>query len=599
MCSCKGGDLTLTDVVLLCRSYLHQQEAINGLKLGIENGAITEARVHNSLRRILNLKTKSLSWNQALNPPGIRHLATLQPVHTTLSRKAYNASISVIRDKGNLLPITNIIEPDEELLLLTPLVKPLAASAAARAMSEAAESPGPHVWTRNGSVMSGEQVFRELGRSLARARSGRLLHTSYTQSGLRPVHENLIQRASAVIVVTADANRNLYQSSFAKHLSLLCKTQGGSRGGEKPLIAIAVSSPYDFAVDNSIGTYICTYDFTETSLNSLVGVLCGDLAASGNLPSSVRQSQKLQQSRSHWLVEAFNEERDSSALDQLIQTVVADNAPDARSELTGVSSSSFLLRHPEILEAHFVVRNSSTQALYGFCSTYYFKVTQTGVLAALLVDPSRRKLSVGKSLHDRAIRTLFQREGILRFQLGSRLPSIYLGIPAGRNLEAKRLRGWFANLGWNTALSRPVCSMIVRNLHNWTPPNGMAKSLQTATAEFDLGKLRSMEGVRTFLTAPVYGAEYATSILDHIKTSSRQGLAEVYKLAIADPAACGIIRAKRPSDGAIVGTTVLYNQRSRLAESVPAMRDSRALAGGISSPVISPSVGEYSTILQR
>lgn len=570
------------DIVLLCRSFTHQKEALEGLKLGLEDSAVAESRVQRSFQRVLKMKSKCTSWDRALNPAGINHLATLQPLHTSLSRKAYNASISVLRDRDNLLPITNIVEPDEEILLLTPLLKPLAASAASQALSDlVAESPGPHVWTRNSAVMNGEQVFREFGRSLGRARAGRVLHTSYTQSGLRPMHETLIQRASAVIVVTADANRNLYQSGFTKHLALLCKMQD-KRGKEKPLIVAAVSSPYDFAVDNSLGTYICTYDFTETSLNSLVGVLCGDLTASGSLPSSVPHSHKLQHSRSHWLVEAFNEDRDAYALDKLIQTVISDSPPEAKSELSGASSNSVFLHHAEILEAHFVVRNSSTQALYGFVSTYYFRTTRTGVIGVLIVDPSRRKLSIGKSLHNRAIRTLLQREGISRFQLGSRLPSIYLGIPSGRNLEAKRLRAYFANLGWSTALSRPVCTMVVRNLADWQPPDGMAKSLQTTTAEFDL----------------VYGSEFADSILDHIKTNSRQGLAEVYKLAMSDPSASGIIRAKRPSDGFILGTTVLYNQQSRLAECVPAMKDTTELAGGISSPVISPAAGEYSNILQ-
>lgn len=111
----------------------------------------------------------------------------------------------------------------------------------------------------------------------------------------------------------------------------------------------------------------------------------------------------------------------------------------------------------------------------------------------------------------------------------------------------------------------------------------MAKSLQSAGADFDL----------------VYGWTYAGPILDHIKTSNRQGLAEVYKMALQDPSACGIIRAKRPEDGTLVGTVVLYNMQSSLAEYVPAMRGREGeLVGGISSPVISPSVGEYSTLLQ-
>jgi beta-N-acetylhexosaminidase len=574
------------DVVLLCRSFSVQQEAIKGLKTGIENSMISKDRIYNSLRRVLTMKSKCTSWEKALNPPGVNFLETLQPSHTALSTKAYNTSITVVRDKNRLLPLTNVIDGEEELLLLTPLVKPLAASAASRALSEtvATASPEPAAWERSASVMSGERVFRELGRSLARQRSGRVLHTSYTANGVRPVHENLINRASAIIVLTADANRNLYQHGFTKHVSMICNMQytTGGEKREKPLIVVAVSSPYDFAMDTSIGTYICTYDFTETALNSLVKVLYGELSPSGTLPGTISKSQKLHHSRQHWLVETFNEERDANALDSLIVAVMEGTPPNQRSELSSATSNSFILHHPEVVEAHFVVRNSSTQALYGFCSTYFFKTTGTGVIGALFVDPARRKLSIGHSLHNRAIRTLLQRDGIKRFQLGSRLPSIFLGIPTGHGAERKRLRSWFANLGWNAALSRPICSMVARNLLTWIPPEGMAKSLAGAGAEFDL----------------VYGWEYAGPILDHIKTSNRQGLAEVYKLALADPSACGIIRAKRPEDGALVGTVVLYNMHSRLAEYVPPMKDLNEMAGGISSPVISPAVGEYSTLLQ-
>ncbi|KAK4495645.1 hypothetical protein PRZ48_012913 [Zasmidium cellare] len=574
------------DIVLLCRSFQHQQEAISGFKLGLENAMITKERIKQSLHRVLNMKAKCTSWERALNPPGVSLLSNLQPSHTTLSTKAYNSSITVVRDKNRLLPLTNIMEPEDELLLLTPLVKPLVASAAARALSEQASngSPEPAVWDRSASVMSGERVFRELGRSLARQRSGRVLHTSYTANGVRPQHENLINRASAIIIVTADANRNLYQHGFTKHVSMICNMQYTSSGEkrEKPLVVVAVSSPYDFAMDQSIGTYICTYDFTETALMSLVKVLYGDFTAAGALPGSISQSQKLSQSKQHWLVESFNEERDANGLDVLIKAVVDGNTPGLHSELASATSNSFLLHNPDILESHYVVRNSSTQALYGFCATYFFKTTGTGVMSAIFVDPSRRKLSIGHSLHNRAIRTLMQREGVKRFQLGSRLPSIYLGIPTGHGGERKRLRSWFAALGWNTALSRAVCSMVARNLSTWTPPDGMAKSLQSAGVDFDL----------------VYGWDYAGPVLDHIKTNHRQGLAEVYKMALADASACGIIRAKRPEDGSLVGTVVLYNMSSQLAEFVPSMKDIGELAGGISSPVISPSVGEYSTLLQ-
>ncbi|KAE9975714.1 hypothetical protein EG328_003031 [Venturia inaequalis] len=561
------------DLVLLCRSFAAQKDAIMGLKSGIESSMITMERIHQSLTRVVHMKSKCAFWEKALNPPGISLLSSMQPSHTALSTRAYNSSITVVRDRNHLLPLANTIEPEEELVLLTPLVKPLAASAAARAVLESMEahSPEPAAWERSASVMSGERVFREFGRSLARQRNGRVLHTSYTPNGVRPVHEDLINRASAVIVLTADANRNVYQQSFAKHVSLICKMQysvGGEKK-EKPLIVVAVSSPYDFAMDSTIGTYICTYDFTETALNSLVKVLYGDISPTGSLPGSISQNQKLHPARQHWLVEAYNEERDAHMLDKLINDIVMDSTPGQGSELAGATSSAITLHHPEILEAHFVVRNSSTQALYGFCSTYFFTATGTGCIGSLFVDPSRRKLSIGRSLHNRAIRTLLQRDGAKRFQLGSRLPSIFLGIPTGHNIDRKRLRSWFANMGWNTTLSRPVCSMVARNLAEWSPPEGMAKSLQTAGAEFDL----------------VSGWQYAGPILDHIKTSNRQGLAEVYKMALNDPAACGIIRAKRGEDQTIIGSIVLF---------IPAIDEQ---TGGISSPVISPSAADYGAVL--
>ena len=584
-----GGTVMSTnagcDITLLCRSFPVQQEAINGLKLGVENGIIGRSRIEQSLRRVLKMKAKCTSWEQALNPPGLTSLTQMQPSHTSLSTKAYNTSISVVRDKNNYLPLSNILEPNDELLLLTPLVKPLPASAVTRSVTEHMNvSLDPVAWDRTAAVLSGESVFKELGRSLSRQRSGRVLHTSYTSNGVRPIHENLIDRASAVIVVTADANRNLYQHGFTKHVSMICKAQFTATGEvrEKPLIVIAVSSPYDFAMDPSIGTYVCTYDFTETALQALVKVLYGELAPMGSLPGSISRSQKLHQARQHWLVESFNEDRDAQALDTLLAALREDSASGQRSELLGVTSSSFLLRKEEIDEAHFVVRNSSTQALYGFCSTYFFPSTGTGVIGALIVDPSRRKLSIGHSLHNRAIRTLLQRKGMKRFQLGTRLPGIYLGIPAANPVERKRLRQWFANRGWNTALSRPVCSVVLRNLATWTPPDIIIQNLQGTDVSYDL----------------VHGWDYADTVLEHIKTNTRQGVAEIYRMALGGAPDCGIIRARRQGDGMILGTVVVYNERSSLAEHMPALRSTHTLTGGISSPIISPSVGDYASVIQ-
>lgn len=573
------------DLVLVCRSFPVQEEAINGLKLGMENGMITAARIRQSLRRVLDMKAKCTTWEKALTPGGMTKLTSLQPSHTKLSTEAYNCSISVVRDRDRLLPISNLLDPDEELLLLSPLVKPLPASAASRNFaSVSTANPQESVsWDKGTAVMGGETMFREFGRSLARQRSGRVLHTSYTANGVRPVHENLIGRASTVIVITADANRNLYQHGFTKHVAMICNSQPLHSGekGEKPFVVISVSSPYDFAMDSSIGTYICTYDFTETALQALVDVLYGQLSPTGALPGVISQSQKVHQSKQHWLVESWNEERDAGALNDLLKILQQEGPVSQKSEVSGCTSNTFLLRNELIEEGHFVVRNSSTRALYGFCSTYFFESLGIGVLGVVLVDPERRKLSIGNSLHNRAIKTLLQRDGVKTVQIGSRLPSIFLGVPTHNNVERKRLRKWFSKMGWNAAISRPVCSMVLRNLATWSAPESVVKSLQHTEVDFDL----------------VHGLDHSTSILEHIKTS-RQGIMEIYQLALSDPKHCGIIKARRRGDGAIIGTLVLYSLGSSWAEYVPALKDSNEIRGGISSPVISPTVGDSLTLLQ-
>lgn len=508
-----------------------------------------------------------------------------------MSTQAYQSSITVVRDKDRLLPLSNLLDEEEELLILSPLVKPLPASAAGRgvAANSSVESPGAFGGpigngTVNPSGMSGESIFKELGRSIARQRNGRVLHTSYTANGLRPVHENLIHRASAVVVLTADANRNLYQHGFTKHVAMICKSlfaQDGEKR-EKPLVVVSVSSPYDFAMDSTIGTYVCTYDFTETALQALVEVLFGDLIPTGSLPSTINQSQKVHQSKQHWLVETWNEKRDADALNTLIQSLLQECPVTQQSELAGCSSSGFLLRNTLVDEAHYVVRNSGTRALYGFCATYYFTSTGTGVIGAILVSPERRKLSIGHSLHNRATKNLQSQSGIKRLQLGSRLPSVFLGIPSNSNLERKRLRQWFANLGWNATISRPVCSMVIRDLLTWISPVDLAQSLEDI--EFNLEQ----------------GPQHMDVIKDHVQTNSRQGMIETYALALAlvDQRSCGVIQARRSKDNAIVGTVVVCTSECNWADAIPALKASGHTTAGISSPVISPSAGGYSTLLQ-
>ncbi|KAH9907340.1 glycoside hydrolase family 3 protein [Xylariomycetidae sp. FL2044] len=578
----KGGTVMAVeagnDLVLLCRAHDVQLEAISGLKLGIENGIISKERVFTSLRRVLKLKSVCTNWQKALNPPGLPLLAKIHPSHLALSRQAYDHSITVVRDTDNLLPLSQSLLQEEEVLLLTPLVKPLPASAATKNMMEKSNSKASSIhdkWIHQdrGAIMSGEGVFRELGKSIARIRHGKLLHTSYTANGLRPVHENLINRASAIIIVTADAHRNMYQLGFTKHVAMMCHMLRAT-GQKKSLIVVAVSSPYDFAMDKSIGTYICTFDFTETAMASLVRALCGDFVPQGSMPGTMRKSKKVSKTRQQWLVENFDRDRDSHGLEELLNILARSSTPNLPYLTTSVNS--FELFNPHVEEAHFVVRNSSTQMLYGFVATYFTK--GIGAIGAIFVDPAKRNVSIGRSLHRRAIRALLQKQGIKKVQLGLTFPGIFPGITVD---EGGSNKNWFADVGWDVQFPKRLTNLVIGDLGAWTAPEGLLQSIQRANISFDL----------------IHGLDNSESVINHVATHAGPEVVELYRFALKEQKTCGVVRAKNSVD-TLLGTVIICRAASNLSTYIPSLRSIGGEdVGGIIAPIV-PSTAQTTLLLQ-
>ncbi|KAG7059785.1 hypothetical protein JMJ78_0015074 [Colletotrichum scovillei] len=544
------------DLVLLCRAYDVQLEAIKGLKLGVENGHL----------HVLADSTQSARH--------ISLLSKLHPSHMALARKSYDDSITVIRDKEKLLPLSESMHQEEELLLLTPLVKPLPASSLTKSILQAKDAqrlaPTPHdTWLHRekGAIMSGEGVFREFGRSLARSRHGKLLHTSYTANGVRPVHENLIHRASCIIIITADANRNLYQAGFTKHVEMMCSMLR-TRGQKKSVIVVAVSSPYDFAMDKSIGTYICTFDFTETAMHALVRALCGHFVPKGTLPGTLRKSKKVLKSRQHWIVEEYDRRRDAHGLEELTKVVARANTVDL-GHLESMPAACFELSKPNVEEAHFVVRNSSTHALYGFAATYF--VDGIGILGAIFVDPTKRNVSVGRSLHRRALRHLLtnNQRAVKKIQLGTSFPGVFLGIPID---EGGGVKNWFANNGWDVQFPKRLTNLAIHDLSGWAIPEGLLQSIQRANLSFDL----------------IHGLDNAESVLGHVAANANPEVLELYRSALQETKACGIVRAKGAGD-ALLGTIIICRPGSPLATYIPPLLSAVDEGiGGVLAPVIHP-----------
>lgn len=432
------------DVIIVCTSHKLQLEAVSGLFGAVRDNILDESVVYAARDRILALKSKHLSWETALNPVSLDLLKTAKENHTELATTAYQKSITVHRDHSHYIPLSRSVEPDSDILLLTPLVAPLI----------------PNTST--------EDVFRSFGRSLARLHTAKVLHSTYTSSGFA---EALLDRASAVIIVTTDADRNFYQTEFTKRISRLCSQH------QKPMIAIAAASPYDLALDHAVGTYVCSYEFTERSMEVVAKVLFGVLPSVGRFPGSglYQAGGGGMHSRQRWLVEKWNHPRDARQLKSLWE----DCFPGRRFGMQFDVFAQMFDNRTRIGrdQTHFIVRNSSTGVLFGFCATWVQGAT--GSVVVLMVSPSRRQSSIGRSLHERAIKHLKKSAGCKRLRLGSEVPSVFEGIPLASALSNDTnvdLVAWFRSAGWDIPKpgAKPkavyIHTLVLPKLLGWAPP---------------------------------------------------------------------------------------------------------------------------------
>lgn len=420
---------------MICNSMDAQLEAISGFRLGVESGILTADNLRQSLSKIEGLKTKVTSWEKALSPGGTLGLERLSHQHRMLSQKSYEASVSLIRDHEASVPFPTGPKSHGTLLLLTPLVEPFDQIHAqtpqdgdCRHSQSVAGTPSVPSGTQ---YLPGEDTFRSLGLKLSRSWVGKVSHCTYTATGLRPVHEQLIASADKVIIVTADSVRNASQYGFTKCVAALCNSSSKSDGSfKKPCITVAMGSPYDFLHDESISTYICTYDFTEAAGDALVKLLFDNRNVPSDGVSRQRKSAATGVNKSSgqkllWLAQPFDKSRDMVALNALLERVYpASGSPSRRSYTEHEMLPKTLRSSDGWLETRsFIVRNSSTGDTYGFCGTSFVPSLKRGIIDILLVDPAHQRRGIGRSLLSRAVRYLLNEVGpIKELQLDSGMP---------------------------------------------------------------------------------------------------------------------------------------------------------------------------------
>lgn len=613
------------DLVMVCHDQVPQDEAVESMKKALDNGNLDEETILTCLRRIERLQKKLPSWEEVLQERSLFKVANpeLWGQHQQLSKEAYQKLITLIRDFNGTLPIQKYLEKDDaearNVLILSPLLNPVY------------ELPSHEHKNR---IHLGEEVFQKFGEMLLKHllnpadKPFNVLHTTYTANGLTALHENLIEHSQVVIVLTSEASRNMYQIGIVKYVSILCGAQplsfsSGSNMQQlsKPLVIVATLSPYDFFYNKSIGSaYLCCYDYTNNVLEQLVGVLMGDISPEGCIPGEKKFVQRKRKSshslspvlkrkntpKRRWLVDEFDLNRDWTSLVKLWKN---NSDPHDPTKAIDYLQEGFYRKLYVLLlsknQRHFVVRNSSLNILYGVILTWvdeYQSISLDGDLTAahdkhgavlyILVDKSKRLQSIGKNLHTRAIRYLQKEQGCTHVDLGALMPLI--AFPDNTHLSNRQVQAFIANMGWLAAEpSDKRHVMVLRNLNQWLVPQKIFRELMIVGVRFDM--CSDPEKLMRLIDKSTREKD-----VDNHKSLYMEAVS--YLNNPNSPYEVKIIIALEPTNQNVIGSIVLFTNKSQLARLYPfvdeAAEDDGELVGAIMGPVIDPSYSNLTEIFK-
>lgn len=623
------------DIVMVCHDLSLQREAIDLMEKAVANGNIDDDILSASLRRIEKLQKRLPPWSEVVPPDEPRlyriEYPDLWAKHQQISSDIYQKSITLVRDYNDTLPITKFLSSGDNVLLLTPLLYSIYPT-----------KPHPKLY-------HGEEVFQEFGELLSNHLFSditpyNVLHTTYTANGLTALHELLIERSKVVIVVTSEATRNMYQVSIVKYVSILCgalpptvsaKTSSVPHQLAKPLVIVATLLPYDFFYNKSVGSaYLCSYDYTRLGLSKVAGALMGDFEPEGCIPGEAKFKHKRRREvgprsarsapKRRWLVDELDLARDWAGVVKLWRNNFSGQSTDHSDDFQslpnridyhseGFSRKMYgLLASTAKEQVHFVVRNSLLNIIYGVVLTWVEEraAGNVGAIAFLLVDKLKRMQSIGKNLHERAMRYLVKEKGCKNVTLGKSFP-LFVMPPAELSNDMENFPrdalAFMNNVGWYIADGTPVKKhiMLLEGLDTWLVPKKIFRELMIVGVRFDI--CNDPSKLMTLIER--YVSDTSDEKVDDVKgeIDERQGIKTLYKEAVkylANSSAYGvkIIIALEPTNQSVIGSIILFTNRSQLSKFYPFIDECATLddliVGGIIGPVIDPLYSNLTEIFK-
>ncbi|KAH8979520.1 glycoside hydrolase family 3 protein [Lactarius deliciosus] len=253
------------DIVMICHRIDRQRGALDAAYGAIQNGALGQAGLRASGRRIAALKDafaggwEQVLWRESFDEAG---WVRLKAAHVALSRQTYAAAIALVRNPSAVVPLPK----SGATVVLTPRMESLNL-----AVDDNDDADGH---TAGSSYMA-------LAESVSRRVDGASVHVVYSPD--EPLGGVELDDAASVLFVTRNADRSTWQLDRLREVLRLGRES-------RRVVVLASYTPYDLLAAppdieglGDVG-YVASFEFTAGALDAAAAVIFGEEVAKGKVP---------------------------------------------------------------------------------------------------------------------------------------------------------------------------------------------------------------------------------------------------------------------------------------------------------------------------
>ncbi|MET9439965.1 glycoside hydrolase family 3 protein [Streptomyces sp. NPDC006610] len=228
--------------------------AWNAVLRAVRDGELTEARLDESILRVLRLKAKLGLFEQPYADEAEVGRVVGRRAHLATADRIADRTTTLLVNEGGLLPLSR----GEHPRLLVVGADPASPSG----------TTGPP--TRVLAAALTELGFTATALSTGTAPSSAVVERAVTAAG----------QADAVVVATYNVTAGSTQKTLVERLLAT----------GRPVVAVAIRNPYDVAHLPRVRAYLATYSWTDVELRAAARAIAGRVSPDGRLPVPVQRA---------------------------------------------------------------------------------------------------------------------------------------------------------------------------------------------------------------------------------------------------------------------------------------------------------------------